>query len=147
MSNDVEKTKIKNKEFIDSLKKEHKVLVEKACVYTNLAYALVEAASSLMVDVDYYMLSKIGASVSNEEKNKFNSTRKQGKIFNMRLEDISKKLYGIKIADEALKDADKIYDLMLLVSDRCGGDTAILDKIKKTIENSFESKLGYYGKK
>ena len=147
MSNDVEKTKLKNKEIIDSLKAEHKVLVEKACVYTNLAYALVEAASSLIVDVDYYMLSKIGASVSNEEKNKFNSTRKQGKIFNMRLEDISKKLYGIKIADEALKDSDKIYDLMLLVADRCGGDMTILDKIKKTIENSFESKLGYYGKK
>lgn len=131
------------KEELTELKEKHNELVKRACVYTNMAYALVEAADSFMIEVDS-TLNKIGASVSRDEKHKFKTALQQGKHFRVWLKDITRKLYNLEIADEALDDSDAIYDLFLLIVDRCGGDMNILSHIRAMVFNSFESKYGFY---
>lgn len=55
-----------DKELKDAHSKS-KELMTKACVYTNVAYALVEVADSFMLDVNG-MLKNVGAELSRNEK-------------------------------------------------------------------------------
>lgn len=55
-------------------------------------------------------------------------------------------VYKLDIADDALEDSDKLYDIMLLIMDRCGGNMNQLAAIRAMIFNSFKSKYGYYDK-
>ena len=128
---------------VKQLKEQNAALIGKACVYTNAAYALIEAADTFMLNANTF-LKKVHASISKEEKQKVGQALAQGKQLKARLYSISKVLYNLDIAEEALDDSDELYDLMKLVVDRCGGDMKILQSIKKTIKNSFESKYGYY---
>ena len=128
---------------IRKLKEENAAVIGKACVYTNTAYALIEAADTFMLDANT-LLKKVHTSISREEKHKLGQAIVQGKQFKTRLASMAKVLYKLDIAEEALNDSDELYDLMKLVVDRCGGDVKILQSIKETIKNSFESKYGYY---
>lgn len=128
---------------IKKLKEENAALIGKACVYTNMAYALIEAADTFMLNANA-MLKKVHTSISKEEKQKLGQAIAQGKQFKSRLSSMARVLYKLNIAEEALDDSDELYDLMKLVVDRCGGDMNILQSIKETIYNSFESKYGYY---
>lgn len=134
-----------NKIDLQEKKDKNKDLVLKACAYTNLAYALVEAADTLMLDVES-MLEKLGAGVNRHEKQKFNNVCRAGKHFKVWLRDLAKIIYDINGADEALDDSDKLYDMLLLIMDRCGGDMNTLMLIRAMIFNSFKSKYGYYSK-
>ena len=128
---------------VNQLKEENAALIGKACVYTNTVYALIEAADTFMLNANA-LLKKVHTSISKEEKQKLGQTLAQGKQFKARLASIAKVLYKLDIAEEALDDSDELYDLIKLVVDRCGGDIKILQSIKETIKNSFESKYGYY---
>lgn len=128
---------------VKKLKEENTALIGKALVYTNTAYALIEAADTFMLNTNT-LLKKVHASTSKEEKQKLSQALAQGKQFKTRLAGTAKVLYKLDIAEEALDDSDELYDLMKLVIDRCGGDMNILQSIKETIYNSFESKYGYY---
>lgn len=128
---------------VKELKEENAAIIGKACVYTNTAYALIEAADTFMLNANT-LLKKAHTSISKEEKQKLGQALAQGKQFKARLMSMAKVLYKLDIAEEALDDSDEIYDLMKLVVDRCGGDMKILQSIKETIQNSFESKYGYY---
>lgn len=128
---------------IKELKEENAALIGKACVYTNTAYALIEAADTFMLDANA-ILKKVHTSIRKEEKQKVGQALVQGKQLKTRLHSISKVLYGLDMAEEALNDSDELYDLVKLIIDRCGGDMKIMQNIKETIHNSFESKYGYY---
>lgn len=128
---------------VKELKEENAAIIGKACVYTNTAYALIEAADTFMLNANV-LLKKVHTSISKEEKQKLGQAIVQGKQFKARLASMAKVLYKLDIAEEALDDSDELYDLMKLVVDRCGGDMKILQSIKETIKNSFESKYGYY---
>lgn len=128
---------------VKELKEENAAIIGKACVYTNTAYALIEAADTFMLNANT-LLKKVHTSISKEEKQRLGQALAQGKQFKARLTSMAKVLYKLDIAEEALDDSDEIYDLMKLVVDRCGGDMKILQSIKETIQNSFESKYGYY---
>ena len=128
---------------VKKLKEENEALIGKALVYTNTAYALIEAADTFMLNTEA-LLKKVHSGVSKEEKQKIGQAILSGKQFKSRLAGIARKLYKIDIAEEALDDSDELYDLTKLVIDRCGGDMKILQSIKETIYNSFESKYGYY---
>lgn len=128
---------------VKELKEENAAIIGKACVYTNTAYALIEAADTFMLNANT-LLKKVHTSISKEEKQKLGQAIVQGKQFKTRLASMAKVLYKLDIAEEALDDSDELYDLMKLVVDRCGGDMKILQNIKETIKNSFESKYGYY---
>ena len=128
---------------VKELKEENAAIIGKACVYTNTAYALIEAADTFMLNANM-LLKKVHTSISKEEKQKLGQAIVQGKQFKARLASMAKVLYKLDIAEEALDDSDELYDLMKLVVDRCGGDMKILQSIKETIKNSFESKYGYY---
>lgn len=130
---------------LQEIKAKNKDLMAKACVYTNLAYALVEAADSIMLDVES-MLKQLGAGINRNEKQKYNNICRAGKQFRIWLKDLAKIVYKLDIADEALDDSDKFYDIILLIVDRCGGDMDILTLIRAMIFNSFKSKYGYYDK-
>lgn len=134
-----------NSQELQEIRAKNKELMAKACVYTNLAYALVEAADSIMLDVEC-MLNKLGAGVDKSEKTKYNNTRRAGKQFKIWLKDLSRIVYKLDAADEALNDSDKLYDIVLLIIDRCGGDMNTLTLIRAMIFNSFKSKYGYYDK-
>lgn len=134
-----------NEQELQEIKAKNKELMAKACVYTNLAYALVEAADSIMLDVNS-MLKKLGAGVNKSEKQKYNNACRAGKQFKTWLKDLTRIVYKLDIADEALDDSDKLYDILLLIMDRCGGDMDTLTLIKAMIFNSFKSKYNYYGK-
>ena len=127
---------------VKQLKEENAALIGKACVYTNTAYALIEAADTFMLNANT-LLKRVHASVSKEERQKLGQAIAHGKQFKARLASMAKILYKLDIAEEALDDSDELYDLMKLVVDRCGGDMKILQNIKETIQNSFESKYGY----
>ena len=129
---------------LQEIKAKNKELMAKACVYTNLAYALVEAADSIMVDVES-MLKQLGAGVNKSEKQKYNNVCRVGKQFKVWLKDLARIVYKLDVADEALDDSDKLYDIILLIADRCGGDMNTLTLIRAMIFNSFKSKYGYYG--
>ena len=129
---------------LQEIKAKNKELMAKACVYTNLAYALVEAADSIMMDVES-MLKQLGAGVNKSEKQKYNNACRAGKQFKVWLKDLARIVYKIEAADEALDDSDKLCDIMLLIADRCGGDMNTLTLIRAMIFNSFKSKYGYYG--
>lgn len=131
---------------INELKEKNIELVKKACAYTNLAYTLVEAADTFIMDVNA-MLEKVNTRVNNGEKLKLKYALKQGKLFKTNLANFSHVLYTLENAEDALCDADEFYDIMKLIADRCGGSTQILQEIKETIYTSFESKYGYYNKK
>ena len=124
---------------VKELKEENAAIIGKACVYTNTAYALIEAADTFMLNANM-LLKKVHTSISKEEKQKLGQAIVQGKQFKARLASMAKVLYKLDIAEEALDDSDELYDLMKLVVDRCGGDMKILQSIKETIKNSFESK-------
>ncbi len=128
---------------VKELKEENAAIIGKACVYTNTAYALIEAADTFMLNANT-LLKKVHTGISREEKQKLGQAIAQGKQFKTRLASMAKVLYKLDIAEEALDDSDELYDLMKLVVDRCGGDMKILQSIKETIKNSFESKYGYY---
>lgn len=128
---------------VKELKEENAAIIGKAGVYTNTAYALIEAADTFMLNANT-LLKKVHTSISKEEKQKLGQAIVQGKQFKTRLASMAKVLYKLDIAEEALDDSDELYDLMKLVVDRCGGDMKILQNIKETIKNSFESKYGYY---
>lgn len=130
---------------LQEIKAKNKGLMAKACVYTNLAYALVEAADSIMLDVES-MLKQLGAGIDKNEKQKYNNVCRAGKQFKVWLKDLARTVYKLDIADEALDDSDKLYDIILLIMDRCGGDMNTLALIRAMIFNSFKSKYGYYDK-
>ena len=127
---------------LQEIKAKNKDLMAKACVYTNLAYALVEAADSIMLDVES-MLNQLGAGVNKSEKLKYNNACRAGKQFRIWLKDLARVVYKIDAADEALNDSDKLYDIILLMMDRCGGDMNTLTLIRAMIFNSFKSKYVY----
>lgn len=127
------------------MKAKNKDLMAKACVYTNLAYALVEAADSIMLDIES-MLNQLGAGIDKSEKQKYNNVCRVGKQFKVWLKDLAKVVYKLDVADDALEDSDKLYDIMLLIMDRCGGNMNQLAAIRAMIFNSFKSKYGYYDK-
>jgi hypothetical protein len=118
-------------------------LVAKACVYTNAAYALVEVADSIMLDVNG-MLKSVGAELNRGEKAKYKNALKVGKNFKVWLKDLAKIVYEIDNAEHALEDSDMLYDIMLLIIDRCGGEMDTLTKIRAMLFNNFKSKYGYY---
>ena len=128
---------------LQEIKAKNKGLMAKACVYTNLAYALVEAADSIMLDVES-MLKQLGAGVNKNEKQKYNNVCRVGKQLRIWLKDLARVVYKLDIADEALDDSDKLYDIILLIMDRCGGDMNTLTLIRAMIFNSFKSKYCYY---
>ena len=128
---------------LQEIKAKNKELMAKACVYTNTAYALVEAADSIMMDVES-MLKQLGAGVNKSEKQKYNNVCRAGKQFKVWLKDLARIVYKIEAADKALDDSDKLYDIILLIVDRCGDDMNTLTLIRAMIFNSFKSKYGYY---
>ena len=128
---------------LQEIKAKNKELMAKACVYTNTAYALVEAADSIMMDVES-MLKQLGAGVNKSEKQKYNNVCRAGKQFKVWLKDLARIVYKIEAADKALDESDKLYDIILLIADRCGGDMNTLTLIRAMIFNSFKSKYGYY---
>lgn len=121
----------------------NKELMAKACVYTNVAYALVEVADSFMLDVND-MLKNVGAELSRNEKAKYKNVLRAGKNFKVWLKDLAKIVYNIDAAGQALDDADMLYDIMLLIIDRSGGEMDTLTKIRAMLFNNFKSKYGYY---
>lgn len=125
------------------LKEKNTAIIGKVCVYVNTAYALIEVADMFMLDANT-LLKKVHASINKEEKHKLGQALAHGKQFKTRLASMAKILYKLDIAEEALDDSDELYDLMKLIIDKCGGDMKILQSIKETIKNSFESKYGYY---
>lgn len=134
-----------NEQELQEIKAKNKELMAKACVYTNLAYALVEVADSIMLDVNS-MLKKLGAGVNKNEKQKYNNVCRAGKQFKIWLKDLARIVYKLDTVDEALDDSDKLYDILLLIMDRCGGDMNTLTLIRAMIFNSFKSKYNYYDK-
>ena len=130
-------------EELQELKNKNAELIKKACVYTNLAYALVEVADSFILDANS-ILNKLGAEISRDEKVKYKNTCRAGKTFKVWLKDLAKQIYKIDIAEDVLNDTDTLYDTIMLIMDRCGGKMPILDDIKKLIANSFESQYKYY---
>ena len=131
-----------DKELKDARSK-NKELMAKACVYTNVAYALVEVADSFMLDVNG-MLKNVGAELSRNEKAKYKNTLRAGKNFKVWLKDLAKIVYNIDAIGQALDDADMLYDIMLLIIDRSGGEMGTLTKIRAMLFNNFKSKYGYY---
>lgn len=115
----------------------------KACVYTNVAYALVEVADSFMLDVNG-MLKNVGAELSRNEKAKYKNVLRAGEYFKVWLKDLAKIVHKIDAAEQALDDADMLYDIMLLIIDRSGGEMDTLTKIRAMLFNNFKSKYGYY---
>lgn len=118
---------------------------KKACIYTNIAYALVEVADSFLVDADA-IIKTMGASVDKAEKAKFKRTLQYGIFFKVNIHDITKQIYALDISDGALDDADALYDIIKLIIDRCGGDTDKLSHIRAMIFNSFKPIYGLYEK-
>lgn len=130
-------------EKIQEIKAKNTELMKKACVYTNIAYALAEVADSLMVDVES-MLKELGAGISKDEKFKYKNVCRAGKTFKSWLKDLARIVYNIDNADEALDNADTLYDIILLLMDRCGGNMDVLTQIRATIFNGFKSRYNYY---
>ncbi len=137
--------KLIKEEDLQELRAKNKDIMAKASVYTNLAYALVEVADSLMMDVNG-ILNTVGAEVNKYEKRKFHITLTSGKQFKVWLRDLAKLNYKIDNSDEALDNSDALYDLLCLIMDRCGGNMSILSQIRAMIFNSFKSKYNYYDK-
>lgn len=130
---------------LNEIKQKNAELFKKACIYTNLAYALVEAADTFMVDVQS-LLSQVGYSVDKREKKKYNDAITYGKYFKVRIADISRIIYNLDKVD-ALADSDDLYEVIKVIMDRCGGQTDILKKIQNTIEKRFKSRYGYAEKR
>lgn len=128
---------------LQEIRAKNKELMAKACVYTNLAYALVEAADSVMLDVES-MLRQLGAGINRDEKQKYKNVCRAGKQFKVWLKDLARVVYKLDVADEALNDSDELYDIILLIMDRCGGNMDMLKHIKTVLHDSFKSKYGYY---
>lgn len=134
-----------NKELTE-IKQQNAELFKKACVYTNVAYALVEAADAFMVDVQS-LLAQVKCGVDKKEKQKYHDAVTYGRYFKVRITDISKKLYDIDKDTDALADSDDLYEVIKVIMDRCGGQMDILQKIKNTIEKRFKSRYGYIEKR
>lgn len=128
---------------LEELREKNFQAVKKACVFTDIAYALAEAADTFMLDTNQ-ILNAVHAQVRQEEKLKLKNVKAQGKLFKAALSDFSRKLYLIDSAEIALGDADELYDLIRLIIDRVGGDYYKFQEIKKLIYDTFESKYGYY---
>ena len=134
-----------DKELIE-IKQKNAELFKKACVYTNIAYALVEAADAYMVDVQS-LLAQAKCGIDKNEKHKYNDVVTFGKYFKLKIEAISKTLYDIDKDTNALADSDNLYEVIKVIMDRCGGQMDILQKIKNTIEKRFKSRYGYIEKR
>lgn len=130
---------------LNEIKQKNAELFKKACVYTNLAYALVEAADAFMVDVQS-LLSQVGYSIDKREKQKYNDAVTYGRYFKVRITDISRIIYNLDEVD-ALADSDDLYEVIKVIMDRCGGQMDILKKIQNTIEKRFKSRYGYIEKR
>lgn len=130
---------------LNEIKQKNAELFKKACIYTNLAYALVEAADSFMVDVQS-LLSQVGCSIDKREKQKYNDAVTYGKYFKVRMTDISRIMYNLDEAD-AIADSDDLYEVIKVIMDRCGGQMDILKKIQNMIEKRFKSRYGYVEKR
>lgn len=130
---------------LEALRAENKELIKKACIFANTTYALIEVADSLMVDVNS-MLEKTGVCVNRNEIQKVKNIKRQGRIFRTWLKDFASQIYKIEASEEALNNADALYDLVVLILDRCGGKEEILSLIRAMIFNSFKSQYNYYDK-
>ena len=135
----------KNKVNMTELKAKNAELIKEACVYTNIAYALVEVADSFILDTDS-LIKEVHCSVSGEEKNKLRYAKKDAKMLRARLHSIASQIYKLDIAEDALDDADTLYDIIKLIMDRCGGKSDKLSLIRAMVFNSFKSDYGYYDK-
>lgn len=134
---------MKAKVDITELRQKNAELLKKACIFTNLAYSLVEVADTIMLDVNS-LLNTMNAGVSREEIRKYKNVRSAGKTFKIWLADLAKHLYKIDNAAIALDDADALYDILLLITDRCGGDINKIEQIKSILRNQFKSQYNYY---
>ena len=131
---------------LTEIKQNNEELFKKACVYTKVAYALVEAADTYMVDVQS-LLAQVKCDIDKKEKRKYNDVVTFGKYFKLKIEAISKTLYDIDKDTDALADSDNLYEVIKVIMDRCGGQMDILQKIKNTIEKRFKSRYGYIEKR
>lgn len=136
---------MKNKVDITELNAKNAELIKEASVYTNTAYALIEVVDSLIMDVES-LLKKVKCSVSGEEKNKLRHAKNDAKMLRARLHSMTSHVYKLNIADEALNDADALYDVIKLIIDRCGGKAEKLSLMRAMLFNSFKSEYGYYEK-
>ncbi len=134
-----------NSEEYQEFKARNRELVSKASAYTNLAYAMVEAADSIMLEANS-MLRQVGAEIDKQERQKYNNVCRAGKQFKLWLKDLARVVYKIDVAGDALDTSDRICDIMLLIMDRCGGDADTLTRLRAMIYNSFKSKYNYYDK-
>lgn len=132
-----------NEQEYQKFKDKNRELVSKASAYTNLAYAMVEAADSIMLEANS-MLRQVGAEIDKQERQKYNNVCRVGKQFKLWLKDLARVVYKIDVAGDALDTSDKICDIMLLIMDRCGGDMDTLTRLRAMIYNSFKSKYNYY---
>lgn len=131
-----------NESLNEIMSKDAKI-IEKAFVYTSLAYSLAEVADTIMLDVES-MLRNTGAGLSRDEKKKYKNVCRAGKTFKLWLSDLARVIYKIKSSNEALENSDALYDIIMLIADRCGGDMNILSTIRAMIFNSFKSRYNYY---
>lgn len=128
---------------VEELKTKNAGPIKRACIYTNLLYSLIEVADSLMTDVNS-ILKPLGAEINGTEKQKLKLLKTTGRNLKVWLHDFAIQIYELDEKESVLDDADKLYDIILLIMDRCGGQMDILEYIKASITKSFKSKYGWH---
>lgn len=113
---------------------------KRSLIYTNLAYALADVSNTYIMNTAEN-LAILHKTVKQEERQKFARALSDAQRLQYRLKEIASPLYHMEETDQALRDADWLQDLFVLVIDRVGADTDLADKLVQMIKTQFPSQL------
>jgi hypothetical protein len=117
--------------------------IQKANLYTNLAYLLADVAYGYAKNIEMY-LTEVGMDLKYGEKKRFAELKSKATQLRQATQKLNSKIYEIAEVDAACNSADYIADIFLLIVDRCGQDENKMQQIRAMIYNQFKSELGIY---
>ena len=117
--------------------------IQKANLYTNLAYLLADVAYGYAKNIEMY-LGEVGMDLKYGEKKRFAELKSKATQLRQATQKLNSKIYEIAEVEAACNSADYIADLILLIVDRCGQDETTMNQIRAMIFNNFKSKLNIY---
>ena len=117
--------------------------IQKANLYTNLAYLLADIAFGYAKNIEMY-LGEVGMDLKYGEKKRFAELKSKATQLRQSCQKLNSKIYEIAEVEAACNSADYLADILLLIVDRCGQDETTMNQIRAMIFNNFKSKLNIY---
>lgn len=113
-------------------------------VRTRLAYMLADVANTMLLNCES-TYRQVGIGLRGNEKYRFKLMAECATRLRQLSREATKTMYELEL-DAYYEDSDRIYDLMMLLVDRCAGSEERFDMVHRALLR-MRSVLGLYDKK